>query len=229
MRFILVYLFIHLLATSLSLHAAQLAEEGYFSGRIAKINKEINVIRIKVNFENIKYLNPKDQFEFWDEKNDSKKCKGYVLGRSSVYILAKVPDVINCEKLVYLTAGSFFRFYSPDLANNIKMGHEVISILVKKRMAINGQIDLKNREMSNYIERANVINARYEALKDKLEQEWQKELHAVEEDRLYTQRSYRDLERLRDEIDQKLELYKVKDENLTLDRWSLDSNLYFKK
>ena len=50
---------------------AKLSEEGFFSGRISKINKEISTVRIKVDFDNIKYLNPKDKIEFWDEKNAS--------------------------------------------------------------------------------------------------------------------------------------------------------------
>ena len=79
------------------------------------------------------------------------------------------------------------------------------------------------------MDRVGAINARYQTLRDKLDQEWQKEVHALDEDKTFSLRSYKDLERRRDEIDQKLEQYKLKDENLTLDRWSLDSNLYFKK
>lgn len=111
----------------------------------------------------------------------------------------------------------------------MKMGREVVGILIKKRMAVKGQMDVKNKEIQSHVERINTINARYQTLRDKLEQEWQKELHSLDEDRTYSLRSYKDLERRLDEIDQKLEQYKIKDENLTLDRWSLDSNLYFKK
>ncbi len=228
MRLFLVLIFV-IVFTSFSESRAQLSEEGYFSGRISRINKDISVLRIKVDFDNIKYLNPKDQIEFWDEKNSSKKCKGYILGRSSDYVLLKVSDFFHCERDLYVTTGSYFKFFSQDLVNNVKMGREVLSILIKKRMAITGQIDLKNKEMSTFKEKANTLNARYQTLMDKLEQEWQKELHALEEDKTFAFRNYKDLERRRDEIDKKLELYKIKDENLTLDRWSLDSNLYFKK
>ena len=57
----------------------------------------------------------------------------------------------------------------------------------------------------------------------------QKELNSLEEDRVQSVRLAKDLEQRRDEIDKKLELYKVQDENMTLDRWSLDSRLYYKK
>jgi hypothetical protein len=229
MKFILTTLFIVIGALPSMAESATLSEEGFFSGRISRINKTISVVRVKVDFDNIKYLNPKDKIEFWDEKNDTQKCKSYIIGRTSDYLLLKVPEMKFCEKYLHFTTGSYFKFYSEDLLNNIQMGREVVGILIKKRMGVQGQMDVRNKEILSHMERVNTINARYQSLREKLEQEWQKELHALEEDKTYSLRSYKDLERRRDEIDQKLEQYKLKDENLTLDRWSLDSNLYFKK
>jgi hypothetical protein len=209
--------------------AEYISEEGFFGGRISKINSEINTLRIKVDFANVKYLNVKDKVEFWDEKSDRFKCKAVVIGRTADYLLLKVPEFKYCIQHVYITTGSYFKFYSDDLKNNISMGREVVSILLKKRQAVVGQIEIKDKDLLTHFEKVNAVNARYQTLKDKLEEEWKRELHNLEEDRTYTLRSFKDLERRRDEIDQKLELYKVKDENLTLDRWSLDTNLYFKK
>lgn len=219
-----------LLTTSIAGSAQELfSEEGFFAGRISKINRNISTVRVKVDFDNIKYLNPKDKVEFWDEKNPSMKCKSFIVARTSDYLLLKVSDIKFCETYLYFTTGSYFKFYSEDLVNNIKMGKEVVSILLKKRLAVLGQMESKDKELKGHIERVNTINARYKTLREKLEQEWQKELNGLDEDRVFTLRSYKDLERRRDEIEQKLEQYKLKDENLTLDRWSLDSNLYFKK
>lgn len=205
------------------------SEAGFFSGRISKINRAISTVRIKVDFDNVKYINPKDKIEFWDEKNSSLKCKSYVIGRTADYILLKVNDIKFCERQVYFATGAYFKFFSEDLVNNIKMGKEVVTILLKKRMAVDGQMEMKNRDLQSHIERVNTINARYQTLRKKLEQEWQSELHALDEDRTFALKAYKNLERRRDEIDQKLEQYKLRDDNLTLDRWSLDSNLYFKK
>jgi len=224
--FLLVLVCLH----SLPVKAQELiSEEGFFSGRISKISREISIIRVKVNFDNIKYLNPKDKVEFWDDKNPTQKCKSFIMGRTSDYLLLKVSDIKFCETYLYFTTGAYFKFYSEDLVNNIKMGKEVVGILLKKRLAIQGQMELKDRELKGHIEKVETINARYKTLREKLEQEWQKELHALDEDKVFALRSYKDLERRRDEIEQKLEQYKLKDENLALDRWSLDSNLYFKK
>lgn len=208
---------------------AELSEDGFFSGRLSRINYKISAARIKVDFENIKYLNPKDKIQFWDDKNKNQKCTGYILGRSASYVLVKVPQIQYCEKFLYFTTGAYFRFFSEDLVNNIKMGKEVVGILIKKRLGVQGQIDTKNKEIIAHVERGNALNARYQLLKEKLEDEWKKELQALETDKLSSLHSLQDLSRRRDEIDQKMELYKVKDENLTIDRWSLDSKLYYKK
>ena len=215
-----------LFSTSLQ---AELSESGFFSGRISKINLDISVVRVKVDFDNVKYINVKDKIEFWDEKNETKKCKSYVIGRTADYLLLKISDIKYCERSLYFTTGAYFKFYSEDLLNNVSMGREVVSILIKKRMAVQGQMSLRDKELQAHMDRVAAINARYQTLRDKLEQEWQKEVLALEEDKAFSLRSYKGLERRRDEIDQKMEQYKLKDENLTLDRWSLDSNLYFKK
>jgi hypothetical protein len=130
---------------------------------------------------------------------------------------------------LHFTTGAYFKFFSEDLVNNISMGKDVIGILIKKRLAVQGQIDSKTKEISAQIERSNAVNDRYMILREKLEAEWKKELQALEVDKIAATHLLKELNQHRDDIDQKMELYKVKDENLTVDRWSLDSRLYFKK
>lgn len=52
---------------------AESSEAGFFSGRISKINYEIKTVRIRVDFDNVKYINVKDRLEFWEEKNSTFK------------------------------------------------------------------------------------------------------------------------------------------------------------
>lgn len=202
---------------------------GYFSGRISRFDRDIKTLKIKVDFANLKYLNPKDRLEFWDERNTVQRCKGYIIGRSADFVLLKAPELANCEKFLLITTGAYLKFYSKDLENNLEMGKDVVSLLLKKRMAVQGKMDLRQKDIDAHLERVSAVNVRYDLLRKKLEMEWQKELNALEEDRVQSVRLAKDLEQRRDEIDKKLELYKVNDENMVLDRWSLDSRLYFKK
>jgi hypothetical protein len=221
------FIFVYLFSTELAF--ADLSEDGFFAGRISRINEAISTVRVKVDFDNIKYLNPKDKIQFWDERNLNQKCNGIILGRSADYLLVKVSQLKYCENYLHFTTGAYFKFFSEDLVNNISMGKDVIGILIKKRLAVQGQIDSKTKEISAQIERSNAVNDRYMILREKLEAEWKKELQALEVDKIAATHLLKELNQHRDDIDQKMELYKVKDENLTVDRWSLDSRLYFKK
>ncbi len=204
-------------------------EIGVFSGRISRFNREIKTIKFKVSFSNLKYLNQKDQVEFWDEKNTEHKCLGYVLGRSSDYLLVQIPKLEFCEKHLYITAGAYFKFYSKDLVNNVAMGKDVVQILLKKRLVVEAKIEKNSQFLSTFADKMRATNDAYEVKRQKLMAEWKEALSLLEEDKIIQSRLTKDLERQRDEIDKKLELYKVHDQNLAIDRWSLDSRLYIKK
>lgn len=200
-----------------------------FSGRISRINFKADLMRVKIDFGNVKYLNSKDKVEFYDERDSQKRCKGYLVGKSNEYLLFKVPSINFCKTKVFLSVGAYLKFYSVDLFNNIKMGKSLIDILLKKRLALSGKLLREQKELDSFIEKVNGINARYQILRDKLEAEWRDQIASLEEDKVTSLRNYKDLERRIDDLDMKLERYRVEDQNLKLDRWALDPRLYYKK
>ncbi len=209
--------------------AADEGDLGYFSGRVDHIRPEASLVRIYTTFDNLKYVNKKDKVEFWDERNTKSKCKGYVLGKSNEYLLLKVPQYKYCKRYVLLTPGAYLHFYGPDLVNNIKMGQEVLKILIKKRMAVQSRHLRRKKELDSHIEKVNSINMRFKVLRDKLESQWRKQLALVEEDRVTSLRNFKELELRISDIDKKIEQYRIADENMVEDRWALDPRLYFKK
>lgn len=213
-----------------SLAQASLDDEiAIFSGRISRLNLKADLMRIKVDFGNVKYLNTKDKVEFWDERETTRRCKAYVVGKSSDYILFKVPAINFCKTKVFLSTGAYLKFYSADLLNNLKMGKSLVSILLKKRLALGGKLNREERELDSFIEKVNSVNARYQILRDKLESEWRDQISTIEEDKMITLLNFKDLERRVGDLDKKLERYRIEDKNLKLDRWALDPRLYFKK
>ncbi|OUR98903.1 hypothetical protein A9Q84_05685 [Halobacteriovorax marinus] len=206
-----------------------MSEKGLFSGRVSRVKEEANLVRIRVDFDNVKYVNKKDRVEFWDQHNPEYHCKGYVAGKSSEYLLLKVPDVSECVKKVTLSYGMYLQFFSKDLENNLKMGKELIEILLKKKLAISSKMMQRRRQLDSHVEKSDAVSQRFAVLRDKLESQWRDELSALEEDRLNALRNYKGLEIRINEIEFKLEKYRISDENLTLDRWSLDPRLFYKK
>jgi len=202
---------------------------GTFSGRVSKLNVHAALLRIRIDFANMKYLNKKDLVEFWDEKNPEKKCKAYILGKSNEYILIKVPELRVCEKSLFITTGAYLKFFSQDLVNNIEMGHEVIEILIKKKLAIGSRLNREQIKLDSHIERIAAINKRFKVLREKLDLQWGHEINLLEEDRVIALRNFQARQLEMDEINKKMAQYRIADENLKEDRWALDPRLYYTK
>jgi len=208
---------------------AEFKKEGIFSGRISKNNADARLIRVFVEFDNLKYVNRKDKLEFWKSDAPSKKCKGYILGKSTQYLLVKIPRYEICSRKVPLGRGFYLKFYSSDLVSKIKIGRELVKILLKKRLGIKGQLEKAEQQIKGHVEKMEGVNRRYDILRQKLEKEWANELTYLDEDKANTLRYFKELEVRLDEVDHKMEVYRISEENLKLDRWSLDPNFYFEK
>ena len=205
------------------------SEVGTFAGRISKVSPEASLLRVQIDFENAKYLNKKDMVEFWTVVNPARRCKGYIVGRSTEYLLIKIPDFKICRLLTFIDHGARVYLNSQDLVNNMKMGKEVVSILKKKRLALTGQLETLKKKLESHMDKIDAVNARYEVLRRKLMEEWNEELDFIEEDRLIALRNYKGTQIRLDETNQKLERYRIEDENIQEDKWALDSKRYMKK
>jgi hypothetical protein len=202
---------------------------GLFSGRVSKVNRSAEMVRVRVQFDNMKFLNKNDKIEFWLDHNPSRRCEAGIMGKTNDYLLVKIPSFSLCNRKVPFMAGSYIKIFSQDLINNIKVAQDLVELLLKKRMAIESQLNRSEKELDVYVERSESVNKRYQVLRAKLENEWQKELTDLENDKSVSLRNYNDLLIRKGEVDHKLEQYRISDKNLELDRWSLDPFLFTQK
>ena len=200
-----------------------------FSGRISRLNAPAKLARIRTDFANIKFLNRKDRVEFWNETYPDQRCMALVEGRTNDYLLLRIPEYGNCIKKVHFTTGTYLHFESPDLNQTVTVAKELVEILLKKRLAMNAKKERHKRELDGFVEKVDAVNKRYEILRQKLEIEWHRELASIEEDKARSFTEFKNSEARVNEIDTKLETYRVDDHNLKVDRWSLDPALYIKK
>lgn len=200
-----------------------------FSGQISRINTAAKLIRVRTDFVNIKFFNHKDRVDFWNESYPDKRCPTFVEGRSNDYLLLRVSQFEECIKRVHFTTGSYLHFESPDLAKTVGIVSDLLHVLLKKRLAMEAKKERHHKELSGHVEKVDAVNKRFEILRQKLEIEWQKELAALEEDKAKSFTEFKNAEARLNEIDVKLEAYRLEDHNLKLDRWSLDPALYQKK
>jgi hypothetical protein len=200
-----------------------------FGGRVSAINTQAELVRVKTDFKNMKFLNKKDKIDFWNETNPQNKCQSYIVAKSNDYTLLKVPNFNACITKVHITTGSWLYFESADLDKNLVIAKELVSILVKKKTALDARLDRNKKELATYTDKVEAVNKRYLVLREKLELEWRKELTDLEEDKVMTQKTFQETQARVDDINHKLEQYRVYDTNLEEDRWSLDNKLYYKK
>lgn len=200
-----------------------------FPGRISKVNETARLIRLKINFENSKFLAKNNRVELWNASVPDKKCLGYIEGTSPEYLLIRLPEYQKCERSVYFTVGSYLNLFSPDLEDNLVVAKELVRILHRKRTALEARLSRHKKSVDSYIEKVDVVNKRFEILKQKLELEWQRELGALEEDKTKSYLNYKQTKVRINELEYKLQQYRVRDQNMIEDRWSLDPKLYYKK
>ena len=217
-------------AQSFGIPSERIEKYAFFGGRVSRLNQKLGLVYFLLDFENRKYLNKGDVVTFWNEVNGKHRCQGRIAGRTASYLLVKIlGNQYRCTSTVNLAIGSYLSFHSQDMANNMTMGIELVSILLTKKMAISSKALRAREELHTHIEKVNSVNERYDILRKKLDLEWQGQLHILEEDRLAMIEQYKDIQRELDEINNKLELYKIDEDNFSLDRWALDSYLYYKK
>ncbi|MAX67615.1 MAG: hypothetical protein CME66_11820 [Halobacteriovoraceae bacterium] len=205
------------------------SETSVFSGRVSKLNRVARLARMKIDFDNVKFLNKTDRVEIWNPSSPERKCLSYVEGVANDYLLLRIPKYEKCVTSVHFTTGSYLHMYSPNLEKNIGIAQDLIQILHRKRTALKARLSRHQKSVDSYIEKVDVVNKRYKLLKEKLELEWQKELSALEEDKTQSYLDYKKTQARLHELNYKLEQYRVHDQNMKEDRWSLDPELYYKK
>lgn len=109
------------------------------------------------------------------------------------------------------------------------VAEELVEVLLKKRLALRARLNRYQQAVDSHVEKLDAVNKRYEILRQKLELEWQSEISSLEEDKTKRYLQYKHSQARLNELEHKLQLYRVQDENLVEDRWSLDPKLYFKK
>lgn len=230
MKLLVLLLFLTLPSLSSLAGEYKLAEdEVVFTGRISKMNSVAKLIRIKIDFENAKFLSKNNRIEIWNDSSSENKCLTYLEGRTNEYLLVRVPSLTKCIRAVQMTTGSYIHMYSPNLENSLATAKALVEILNRKRTALDARLSRYKRKVDSFIEKIDVTNKRYEVLRQKLELEWQQELSNLEDDKVKNYEDYKQTQAKLHELEFKLQQYRVRDQNMKVDRWSLDPKLYYKK
>ena len=202
--------------------SVSLASLTKFKARLYSVKKEVHLLKFRVDFPNARFLTPGTAVKFRTNLNLDYFCDGVILSKSVNHFLLKVPHIENCSRYQNLSLGINANFISEDLEKNIISTRELISILNKKRMALFGKLKRVKKRLATFVERVSATNTRYDTLSDKLEAERQEALLALESEKIMDTQNFKNFSSKLDEIDFKLEKYRIHDTNNVDERWSLD-------
>lgn len=228
MRFICFFTFIF----NIQLEASKISDldrSGVFSGRISQIEREQQRLRVRLDFANAKFIQLNDEMQMWHQGQTKNKCKVKVVGKENHYVQLRVPQYNRCVNQVGFTVGSYILFSSRDLEFNMLRAREMIELLLKKRAVLAAELKEKKGKLEEVDGQINGINSEYDQRIQEIEKEREQVLGNMTEKRVLLFEDLRDDELTIGDIDYKLERFRVQSENMSIDRWSLDPELHFKK
>ena len=195
--------------------------ETLFTGRVSKLIPEQGLMRLRLEFANSKFLKREDDLEFWNEGRPDVRCQAFIRGRSNEYVLAEVREWGECIRKVGVTTGSFLFFDSKEFQKTLNSAQEMMKILLKKRAVLSGFRDRNNTANYENNLRMDNINAIYQERMERLKSEWQEALKGVTELKNNNDRDMLSIDNQIKALDFEIERYRVEDENVIKDHWSL--------
>jgi len=193
-----------------------------FKARLYSVKKEVGLLKFRTDFSNGRFLTPGSSVMFRTNINNDFFCEGVIVSKSLNHFLLKVTHMENCVRYQNLSLGINADFQSQDLEKNVISAQELIKVLNKKRMALFGKLKRVKKRLATFVERVSATNTRYDTLMEKLEAERQEALLALESEKIMDIQNFKNFSSKLDEIDFKLEKYRIHETNNTDERWSLD-------
>jgi hypothetical protein len=198
------------------------AKDAVFTGRVSKLIPEQHLMRLRLEFVNAKFLKRGDDLEFWNEGRSDLRCQAVIQGRSNEYVLAEVKNWNKCIRKVGTTTGSFLFFESKELLKTLSAARELMAVLLKKRAILAGYKDRNNSANYENNLRMDNINAIYQERMERLKSEWQEALKGVTDLKNNNDRDMLSIDNQIKALDFEIERYRVEDENVIKDHWSLN-------
>ena len=198
---------------------------GTFAGRVSRLNPLASLMRVRLDFANAKFLRTHDAVEFWNEGMPMVRCQAAIVGKSGEYFLMRVYEWKLCINKVGFGVGSHVYFESKDLEKTLITAREMVKVLLQRRMVLEGQTNNKKNDVNDQSSQLENINARYEAMIERIRNEWNEAIKGLNAAKSGNQVELNSLQAQLDEIDFQLERYRVEDANFKKDRWAIDPTI----
>lgn len=198
-----------------------------FPGRVSDRDNSGNVIKVKTENSNIKFLKPGDLVHFKvTSLKDKDECDSYVRDIEDGFFVVYVKDFYPCwGKEDYFRRGTQLNFRSNTLAKRVKEASVYRVLLLKRKRDFLRQLNKVNHFIWSYSQERVKVAAKYDKKIADIERAKQKEIESLltrKNEKINTQKEL--IYRL-DKIDKDLSFYIVEKVELLQDRWTMDHDL----
>ena len=197
-----------------------------FLARVSDKNRSTNILKLKYENGNLKFLKIGDSVNFRVKGQGYRECEGHIRDVEPPYLTMFVDDIEDCwKKNSYFRRGTILVFDSKLLSKRVYEGSVFRKILLRKREDYLRQLEGVNNFLWSYDQEKIKVAAKYDERINALEQKKRKGLEGMinkKNENIYIQSS---LMKKLNEIDSRLEKYRVERKELFFDRWSQDRDL----
>lgn len=197
-----------------------------FTGRVTDRDKSTNILKISSENKNIKFFRAGDLVSFTVASRDSNFCKGYVRNVEENFFVIYVKDIYSCwEDTDYFRRGSLLRFQSNQLSLRVREASKHRIILLKRKRDFFRQLNDVNHFVWSYDQQKVLTASDYDLKIVEIEKGKQKALEMLISKKKDQIRIQKELIRRLDELDEKLDHYRIERDDMLVDRWHLDHDL----
>ena len=219
------------LADSYDLDKSSFYQKGHdysqFKGRVSDRDEASSVFKVQSDSENVKFFKGGDQVRFKVEQNPNKDfCQGDIRTVEPGFFTMYVKNLYPCwNEGEYFRRGMILNFKSSRLAERVQDASEYRLILLKRREDYFKQLNKMNVFIWSFKQQKVQLAAQYDKKIEELKKKKRRALEGLLSKKNDVASTQRELIYRLDNLDEKLEFYRIENHSQKKNRWSKDHDL----
>lgn len=205
------------------------SEQDYsrFSARVTDKDDAGTILKVTSENRNIRFFRAGDLLEFrLASKEDVTPCQAHIRGVEKDHFVMFVKDLTPCfNRNAYFRRGTILIIDSKVLAERVEQASRYRVVLLKRRRDFFEQLNETNKFVWGYDQKRVEVASDYDRKIQELRAAKEKALVQLIDKKKKQVRLQRELSQKLDELDRDLDFYRVRKDQLLVDRWHLDHDL----
>ena len=200
---------------------------GQFEGRVSDRDQASSILKVQSENENIKFFKAGDKVHFKVQQNPNKDfCQGHIRAVGPEFFTMYVKNLYPCwNEGEYFRRGMILNFETSRLAERVQNASEYRLILLKRREDYFKQLNKVNHFIWSYKQQKVQLAAQYDKKIEELKKKKRRALEGLLSKKNDVASTQRELISQLDNLDEKLEFYRIENHSEEKNRWTKDHDL----